>query len=192
MKYLDKIHEILEAVQGIDYELDKLIEPDNMYNHALIVITDKAADAGDAIKADLTSSDSRFWEIMTKYMKLLEFIEDIKQIKSELEALKGSLSYTLIPEYMDERKMKTVTIDELGVRVSTTSSISAKVASGMKDEAFAYLEKIGHGDEITRTINASTLSRIAREMMEENKELPEEIFNTDAKRNISVTKVKAK
>ncbi len=63
---------------------------------------------------------------------------------------------------------------------------------GDKDECFTWLRNNNHGEVIVEQVNASSLSRVARELAEEGRELPDNLFKSDPTVSTSITKVKAK
>lgn len=76
-----------------------------------------------------------------------------------------------------------------GYRVGISHTWRASIKKDMKKEAYAWLEQNNHGDIITETVNASTLSALAKELNEEqNQELPEKLFTSAHMPATSVTK----
>ncbi len=112
-------------------------------------------------------------------------------IKAVYEKMRGQIEYGLIPEMWMKQDLQTVTFADLGVRVTVKHSLKATMA-GDKDHIFSYLRNAGHGEAIVEQVNASALSRIAREMMKDGLELPADLFKTEPTTSTSMTKVKAK
>lgn len=95
----------------------------------------------------------------------------------------------LLPEAFEQEGVKSIPLAE-GFRVGTSTTFRASIKKGEKDAAYAWLRENKLGDIITSTVNASTLSSVAKKMVEEeNKELPEQLFNVGMLPTTSVTKV---
>lgn len=94
-----------------------------------------------------------------------------------------------LPAKFEEAGVPSVSLSE-GYRVTVAHSVRAAVKGGMKDTAIEWLNNNGLSDIVTETINASTLSAVARSMAEENRELDPDIFSVYVQPTTSVTKVK--
>jgi len=105
----------------------------------------------------------------------------VEQVKRRIAYIKE----VTLPERMDEEKVKTFNTDRF--RVTRTTGVFASILPDQKDAAYEWLEKNELGDLIIPTVNASTLSATAKAMLEEGKELPEDIFRTHFKNGVSVT-----
>lgn len=98
----------------------------------------------------------------------------------------------VIPDIFDKDGVPHVPLDE-GFRVGVSGKLYAAIKADRKEVAYAWLRKNELGDLITETVNASTLSAVARDMREnQNKDLPEDLFNVADKYTTSVTKTAAK
>ena len=106
-----------------------------------------------------------------------KFYEEVKGIK--------------LPAAFEAHGVPTVTLEE-GYRVTVAHNVRASVKGGQRDAAYKWLEDNGLGDIITQTVNASTLSALARSMAEENRELDSELFTVAIMPTTSVTKTKGK
>ncbi len=94
-----------------------------------------------------------------------------------------------IPEAFEAAGVPSITLDE-GFRVGISIRTLASIKPGQKDAAIAWLQEIGKADIVQSTINSSTLSAFAKEMGEDNKDLPDDIFNVARVPNTSVTVTK--
>lgn len=94
-----------------------------------------------------------------------------------------------LPQAFDMAGVPSVSIDE-GFRVGVAHSIRAAVKGGMKEQAIKWLRDNDLADIVSETINASTLSAVARTLGEENRELDSEYFNVHVMPTTSITKVK--
>ena len=121
------------------------------------------------------------------YIKVKEFRDSFEEISKALTFERDRLAYTLIPAAFEAEGSKTVTLSE-GYRITITPFVRASVKEDMRQHARDWLIKNGHGDLISETINASTLSAFAKELASEGKELPDDIFSINFGRNTSVTK----
>lgn len=97
------------------------------------------------------------------------------------------------PEALEAAGITSVPLDE-GYRVGVSYNMRVsmkgdnKTAEGqaLRAKAMAYIRK-HYPDVISETVNASTLSSLARDLAEANKELPEELFNVAYMPTTSVT-----
>ena len=145
----------------------------------------------DAYVADEVKPGKVTVEVMlATFIKIRSMNDRIGEVKKHLNAVKDHMAYTVIPERFQDDGIKTITMDELGVRVSTSAQIRASIKGGLKDEAFGWLREHKLGGIITETVNASTLSAQCKDMMKNGEELPENFFNVNTALNTSVTKVK--
>lgn len=92
------------------------------------------------------------------------------------------------PEVFEAAGVTHVPLAE-GYRVGLNYLTRASIRAGLKEVAHQWLIENGHQDIITETVNASTLSALARTLQEEeNLSLPEDLFNVALMTNTSVTK----
>lgn len=104
-----------------------------------------------------------------------------------MKALYGDYKNLKVPEAFEAAGVPNVSLDE-GFRVGVSVRTVASVMPGMKEKAFTYLESIGKRDLIQETLNASTLSAYAKQIGEENRDLPSDIFNVARMPNATVNK----
>lgn len=131
----------------------------------------------------------------------IDLISDLHQNFRNISGEQGSLSgvkrridyakEVTIPNRMDEEKVKTFNTDRY--RVTRLSNVFASITGGQANQpaAFEWLRANDLGDIIKPTVNASSLSAIAKKMIEEGKELPDDIFSVAFRDSISVTAKRA-
>lgn len=122
------------------------------------------------------------------YRTVKEFHEHLKEYTVGIGKLQSNMQYTFIPDYLAERSMGTTTLVDLGCRISPSLRTLANVKPEMKETAKDWLRNNGHDYLVTETINPQSLSTLAKELGKENRELPDEIFNTTIRNSISLTK----
>lgn len=115
--------------------------------------------------------------------RLLSEDKALKQFKS----LWGDYKNVKVPELFEQAGVPNVPLDE-GFRVGIAIRTVASIVPGQKDAAYTWLQENDAGDLIQPTVNASTLSKFAKEMGEGNKDLPDDLFTVTLMPNTSVTK----
>lgn len=88
--------------------------------------------------------------------ELSKFVELIKNIK--------------LPEAFDREQIKTFTLQD-GTRITKSDRTFASII-GPQEEAYAWLREQGLDDIIKETVNASTLSSVAKEILSNAKTMP--------------------
>lgn len=95
----------------------------------------------------------------------------LKFVNTRLDAIR----MTELPEAMEDAGIERIGVAGVG-NVHLRHDLWASVESGQKAAAWEWLEDQGHGDLITRTVNASTFKAFAKEMLKAGEVLPEELF----------------
>lgn len=113
-------------------------------------------------------------------------LSDEKSFKP-FRALYGNAKGKLIPETFEAAGVDSIPLSE-GFRVGVSERTVASIKVGKKPEAYTWLRDNEKGDVIVPTVNASTLSALAKQLRENNIDLPEELFNVEFLPNASVTK----
>jgi len=94
-----------------------------------------------------------------------------------------------LPAIFEQAGITNVPLAE-GFRVGVAYLMRASINSKRKEDAYAWVRK-EFPDLLSETINASSLSSLARDMLEnQNKELPQDLFNVVNLPITSVTAVK--
>lgn len=127
-------------------------------------------------------------EVIRHYNHLRIVAEEIKESREALQEIADRLSKEQVPQIMRDAGVKTVTIEGVG-RVTVSHRFSCSMLD--KDIGFGWLRGNGHGALITETVNSSSLSAFAKDMLEQHgTELPTEIFKVGTAPYTSITKVK--
>lgn len=124
------------------------------------------------------------------YVVFKRAIERLAEDVKPLDALFASYKDELVPETLDAEGVTNVPLAE-GYRVGTSLVFRASIKKGMKDQAYAWLRDNAHDDIIVESINSSTLSATAGELLKDHcLELPQEFFTVAIMNNTSVTATK--
>ena len=122
--------------------------------------------------------------------------EDAAQlVEAKLKVLLGQITFTrevALPTRMDDEEQQTCTSSETGHRMSRTARVFASILPGLTDNAFKWLRDNNYGSLIKETVNSSSLSGAAKELLANGKELPDDTFRTHTKDGVSITRKKAK
>lgn len=125
------------------------------------------------------------------------FVE-LKALKDKMEAVLKpfdaayeDMKVNKLPSVLDGDGVPSVNLEE-GYRVTVVHNVRASVRGGRRDDAILWLRENGLGDLVSETINASTLSAVARTLAEDNKQLDDDIFSVHVMPTTSVTKTKEK
>ena len=161
-KALTRIEEIVSYLSKIDNAVASVL-PDIITHHPL----------GDAVDA----------------------VSDLDVVVTALEkavsGVKGRVSYAKevsMPVRMDADKVKTFNTDRY--RVTRTARVFASILSDKVQSAYEWLRKHQYDALIKETVNSSSLSAAAKELMESGRELPEDLFRVHLKDGVSITKKK--
>lgn len=111
--------------------------------------------------------------------------ETIKTAREALDQIEDNLSKQQIPDLMRAQGVKSVKLEGVG-----TVGITNRVSCSMLDKTlgFEWLRGNGHGALITETVNSSTLSAFAKELLEAGEELPDDAFKISTSSYTSIRK----
>ena len=130
--------------------------------------------------------------------ELARYFVALRHVVDAIEAAAGAvndpvvkLKTEIIPTAFDREKISTFTTST-GHRVTTSSSLKASIKPDKKAQAYEWLQQHGLGSLITPTVNASTLSATAQELLQEGRDLDPGLFNQFVQNNTSITKIKTK
>lgn len=112
------------------------------------------------------------------------FEDSIKAFKAEIAKMKE----VHLPERFDNEEVSTFNTETF--RVTRTMRTFASI-SGDQEEAFDWLRSNDYAGLIKETVNSSSLSAAAKELMENGRELPDDIFSVYNKNGVSITIKKA-
>lgn len=126
-------------------------------------------------------------------LDLVKSMGNLREVKESLEAQLTEINkeydylrITAIPNKFDEDGIENLTVDGVG-RVSLAGDMYVSIPSDMREEAYEYIDLIGKGDVITRSINSSTLKAMVKAMIKAGDEIPPMIKVTPFTR-ASITK----
>lgn len=126
---------------------------------------------------DLSSLITRLDDVKNVHARLKELAADVNQIAERL-------SSTLVPAAMQATGFSSV--NHAVGRVSVGSRVSASMVE--KTGAMAWLRSHALGDLIIATVNAQTLSKVAKDRLEAGEELPAEHFKVNISTYTTITK----
>lgn len=132
--------------------------------------------------ADVVEYTRAFVRVRGVKDRLDEVVKAFNSVYEELKTIK-------LPAKFEEAGVPTINLDE-GFRVTVGHRLFASIKGGMKEEAYQWLRDNDLADLVTETVNASTLSAVAKSMAEENRELNEDLFSVAILPTTSVTKTK--
>ena len=128
-------------------------------------------------------------DLVEFYRNIYDTNESIKSVTKELNKIQDSLRYNVVPEKMEEQDLKTVTFKDLNCRITVSQVVKASIFAEQKEGAYLWLRREGYSAVVKETVNASTLSAIAKEKIESGNELPKTVFNVHTSERISLTKL---
>lgn len=127
-------------------------------------------------------------DLASTLVELKKNLDKAGELKTALQKAYDFLSINVLPERMDEEKIQTLKIKDLG-RLQAKSDIRCNVLAGNRDDLKKWLVDHGHGSMIAESINASTLKAFVKEQMkEDNGEYPEELVNVEVYSRATVVK----
>lgn len=127
---------------------------------------------------------------LTEWFLTREDYEALDEVRKSLGKALENLNRVTLPEMMEEKDTKTITIDSLRRRFTKSLRVSCSIVEGGKNDAYEWLRANGAGALITETVNSSTLSSFAKSrVQDEGKDLPETLFKLTTMALISATKV---
>ncbi len=159
---------------------------------AAVPVSVKLAQAIDTTRQLLTALDAELSAIndpvqLARGFVVLRRLKDkIGDLDSAFTALYKSWSEDKFPEALETTGQKFIPLAE-GFRVGVSITLRASIKEGMKDKAYHWLRAHKMGSLISSTVNASTLSKAASEMRDDNRDLPDDLFNVYDQSTTSVT-----
>lgn len=117
-----------------------------------------------------------------------EYQESLAEVLKKYTKLRDHLNYTVVPEAFAAQNIRTITVEGVG-RVTISPKLNVSIVKEFKADAYDYLRAIDP-DIITETVNAGTLSALAKSLEAEGQELPDDIFSIHRAFVTSITKVK--
>lgn len=92
-------------------------------------------------------------------------------VRDEFSKLIELLKNVKIPEAFEREGVKNFTFED-GSRVTLTSRVTASIVADQQEAAFNWLRENGYPDTIKETVNSSTMSATAKEILENVETLP--------------------
>lgn len=136
-------------------------------------------------------------EVIKHFAHLRSAVEQTKTAREAMAGIADNLSRVTIPDIFRALREKTgqkppFIIEGVG-RVTVANKFSASIVDHPvlgKEPGYDWLRENGHGSLIQNTVNSSTLSAFAKNMLEENGvELPTDLFKTGVNPYTSITKI---
>jgi hypothetical protein len=141
----------------------------------------------DLVKEFLAAEDGDVVEFARAFVSLRKLKDKLDELDKAFSKLFEPAKVEKLPGAFDRAGVPSVTLDE-GYRVTVSQTVRASVRADQREGAAAWLRDHDMASVVTETINASTLSAIARSMLEDGSELPQEHFTVAIIPNTSVTK----
>lgn len=140
---------------------------------------------------NLTTAD--LFEAVRYFNELRAAHGDFQETKKVLDFTHDRLSRDIIPELVRSHAEKTgvkppYIVEGVG-RVTVAHRFSCSMID--KDDGIVWLKSHGHEALVQETVNSSTLSAFAKNLIqEEGKELPDDLFKVSTSPYTSITKIK--
>lgn len=128
-------------------------------------------------------------EVIKHYDLVRKAVEQTKVAREAIAEIGDRLSKEHIPEIFREVKAKTGEKPPFKIEGVGSVSVVNKYSCTILDKqlGFDWLRANGHGGLITETVNASTISAFAKELIEvDGMELPPELFKTGINPHTSI------
>lgn len=123
------------------------------------------------------------------YQRTRDLHDKIDELKKAAYHLMNNYAMNVMPVVFEDEGVSTITLSS-GYRVTISQRLNASIPADKKAEAYDWLVRNDLGDLITETVNSSSLSATARSLIEEGRQLPDDIFKTVILPQVSMTKVK--
>lgn len=142
------------------------------------------------LAADMNAANRKSTIALARaFVVLYKLAESVEVFDKAFTALFERYKKELVPAAFEQAGVPSVPLDE-GMRVGTSYRTFASIKPDAKAAAYDWLRK-NYPDIITPTVNSSTLSSLAKSIQDEdNKELPEDLFNVALVPTTSVTVTK--
>ena len=162
----------LSTEQKIQFLADKIMS----------VMVDTAAADGAESGMDRVKRYARRMKMVSNAFDILKPVIDA--LNEEYDDIRKGL----LPDQMQEEDIKTITIDGVG-RVQLAGDVYASIPAEQQEAAFTWLRENGYGDLIRETVFSATLKAWAKEGLEQERKMPEDIFKVTPYTRASIVKV---
>ena len=123
------------------------------------------------------------------YRQIRDMHDKIDEIKKQAYHVMNDYAMKVLPMVFENEGVTTITLSA-GYRVTIGQRLSASIVADKKPDAYNWLVHNDLGDLITETVNASSLSATARSLIEEGRQLPDDLFKTVVLPQVSLTRTK--
>lgn len=124
------------------------------------------------------------------YYHIRKEYDNVNEVRKKIGGQLEHMSYNVIPNLMEVREVRNITLDDVSTRFSLSTRTSATMLN--KQEVMDWLREIGAGDMITETVNASSLGSFVDEYVTEKQIDPPDCVQVKRHSLTSMTKVKSK
>ena len=162
---------------------------------ALQTVCNDMVAVANAVREDeqTTIASGDYVDVIRHYSDVRIATAQIKEAREALNQMEERLSREIVPDFVrrakEERGVKTPIVLEGIGRVTVSYRFSCSMLD--KEMGLNWLRSNGHEGLIQPTVNSSTLSAFARDMLEnQGFELPPEIFKVGTSPYTSITKVR--
>lgn len=131
--------------------------------------------------------------IIKHYNQIRIAAEQIKEAREAINDINDSLSKTIIPDVVANLKERTGEKPPFNIEGVGRVTVSYRFSCTMPDKEVGinWLKDNGHGGLVQETVNSSTLSAFAKDMLEnEGVELPPDVFKVGTSPYTSITKAR--
>jgi hypothetical protein len=149
----------------------------------LLAVLDRAA------KSTTDSEGNTAAQTALEYLVLKDIADKLEEAIKPFKQVVTIYKEKRVPEAFELEGVTTLNLSN-GYRITTTSQARASIRAEAKEMAYQWLRDHEMEALISETVNASTLSATARQLLEEGRELPDELFNVHMQNGTSVTKTR--
>lgn len=128
-------------------------------------------------------------ECAMAYVEFRRLDDAVDTLNKMLGHFKQEYKTSVLPKAFNSDAVKTVTLEN-GSRITVADTMKASIVPDRRDEAFQWLQDNDLGDLITETVNAASLSATARHLLEEGRELDQDLFKVVMFPQVSLTNPK--
>lgn len=125
-------------------------------------------------------------DAVTDFKSLRDFRDEVKKSIKEIDDLyRAAIEEHMTPMFKD-KKLSSITVN--GYRYTLSETTRASMVAGRKQEALDWLRNNNLQDIIQETVNSSTLSATAKQLIIDGFELDSDFFHVFFQPNVSITK----
>lgn len=134
-------------------------------------------------------------QLAHEYAHLKRLYDEVDSLRKRLSKQVEFMKTNLVPNAFEKEKISSFTTDD-GYRITVSQRVFASCPAETKSEAYQWLKDNGFENIVSETVNAGTLSALAKNIMSgqdpdsEIFELPESLFKVEIRPQVSSTKTK--